>query len=39
VEDDKEFGGTKIIPQNTKPTYTPVNVVALEQTFENIEIY
>ena len=39
VEDDKEFGGTKIIPQNTKPTYTPVNVVAPEQMFENIEIY
>ena len=39
VEDDKEFGGTKIIPQNTKPTYTPINVAVLEQTFENIEIY
>lgn len=39
VEDDKEFGGTKILPQNTKHTYTPVNIEVKEDKFENIEIY
>lgn len=39
VEEDKQCGGTKILPQSTKYSYTPVNIENREEKIENSEIY
>ena len=40
VEEDKYEGGTRIVPQRSKYTYTPTNIEMLESVdVDNSEIY
>lgn len=39
VEEDKREGGTKIVPQQRRHSYTKINPTYANQIIENNEIY